>query len=302
MRRHHVRTTAGLLLGALLALAVALSLPLDASGQETPTAEEGAPPAGQAALVLRPPEEMPIDVDEELDVLLDVENVEGLAAFDAAIFYDWERLEWLGGGIGAFFTEQERDDFCLPEDGPRGEIEFRGAEGDMQTIADALVAQGLAEQDVVVTTAPDAEAAVVARVTVEQMGPAIETGTPHQTRVVFSCLTLNPTVSEGGPPGVSGSGTLGSIHFRAVESGDAEVEFEELHNLVLDESDEAGNVQPIEHTVEGAVVEISGDSFPWLIVIIVAVVVVVIIGGAAGFWFARRRSSSAPAPPPSPSV
>jgi hypothetical protein len=304
MRRTHVRAAAGLLSAALLALTAALGLPLDAFGQEaTPTAtEEGAAPATQPALILQPPADMPLSVDDEFEVRLDIENVEHLAAFDSFIMYDSEKLEWLGGEVGPFFTDQERQDQCLPEEGPRGEIEFHGAEGDISTIADALKAQGLDEQSVAETTAADGQPAVIARVTVDQMGPAIELGTPWQTRVVFDCVTLDPPISAGGPPGLSGSGTLGIMRFRAIKSGDAKVDFGEQHTLAPDDLDENGELQAMGHSIQGTVIEISGGGgFPWLIAVIIAVVAVVVIGGGAGYWYARGRSAGAPPPPP-PSI
>lgn len=314
-----LRTTFGLLLAALLALTVALGLPQDALGQEGPTPTSEAPPATQPALILRPPEDMPVSVGDELEVRLDIENVEHLAAFDAFISFDFERLEWgppdeqagdstpaagatategtntAGGAVGTFFTDQEREDLCF--DSPRGEVEFHGSEGDMQAIADALVAQGHEEKEVIQTTAADGQFAVIVRVTVDEMGPAIDLGVPFQTRVVFDCITVSAPISAGGPPGIAGSGTLGTIRFRAIEGGDAAVDFDERHTLVSDDLNAEGEPDVFEHSVQGTVIEISSGGSQWTMIgIIIAVVAVVVIGGAAGFWWARSRSSSDPRP------
>lgn len=107
-------------------------------------------------------------------------------------------------------------------------------------------------------------------------------GTVH-----LSCVTLNPPVSQGGPPGADGSGVLATITFHPTGEGRSDLVLSDVILLAaeVDEADE-----PIEfeiETINGRIEVSAGPGFRWVLW------GPVIAGGAlvlvAALLYGRRR-------------
>jgi hypothetical protein len=119
--------------------------------------------------------------------------------------------------------------------------------------------------------------------------------------VAVSCITPGDPICAGGPSGASGEGVLGRVFFTAEASGQAEIAISSS-TLVLDDIEgcdvENPRVPEIEHTTQGAVVDIEASSgFPWLLVAIIAgaAAAALIVGGAIYSAMQARGQT----PPPS---
>ena len=251
-----------------LALAVALAFAISSAvrAQETPepTAQE-TPEETFARIKIQAPAE-PITVGDEFEVLVLVEEVEHLAAFDFAIAFDPARLQPVDDADDA-------DD----DDAPPDRLEVRGDAGE-------FLATGERGENMLCD------------------GPYIR---EDAGSIVFvSCVTLDPPLClEGGRPGADGSGLLGRMVFRAEAAGETELELIDPTSLILDDvqpCDPAENPRAIEilHRREGTTVELEGKSgFPWLIVgPIVGVVLVVLVGGGATWVLRYGRRGVAASP------
>ncbi len=112
--------------------------------------------------------------------------------------------------------------------------------------------------------------------------------------VVGPCFSVGETtgapVCVGGPAGASGSGILVKVMFRAKSGGEADLELVDTQ-LISDDVDPCPNGPPveIEHSSVDTVVDIKGDSFPWIIVVAIVAVVIVLAGGG-GFAYQRTRA------------
>jgi hypothetical protein len=120
--------------------------------------------------------------------------------------------------------------------------------------------------------------------------PRIDEG----NNAVMVCVTNNPAVCAGGAMGVSGSGRLGVVQFEVIGTGDTQLSFdEEDTSVVLDDFVPCESEQPIQvrPQTEGATVNVSGDSFPWLLVLGGAAIVLA-IGAGGAFAYMRWRGRS----------
>jgi hypothetical protein len=117
----------------------------------------------------------------------------------------------------------------------------------------------------------------------------------NQTLVV--CVTNHPPVCQGGPPGVSGAGTLGIIQFEIIASGDTELELPpESSTLVLDDFEPCtADGRPIEvvPATQGATVNVKEESdyTLWIILGVAAIAIAVLAGAAFAFLRARRPAT-----------
>lgn len=250
-----------------LALAVALAFAIGSAvrAQETPepTPEE-TPQETFARIKIQAPVE-PITVGEEFEVLVLVEEVEHLAAFDFAIAFDPARLQ----------PVDEADDADSDDTSP-DRIEVRGDAGE-------FLATGERGENMFCD------------------GPYFRED--DSNRVFVSCVTAGPPLCLDGLPGADGSGLLGRMVFRAEAAGVTTLELIDPTSLILDDTqpcDPAEDPRTIEilHRRENATVEVQGNSgFPWLIVGPIAGVVLVVLVGGGAAWFLRYGRRGVAAPP-----
>jgi hypothetical protein len=272
----------------LLALLVGSSAAL--AQEPTPTSTPG-----EAATILRveaPPG--PISEGERFEVQLVVENVEHLAALDINIDYDSEQLRLVSGQMEPFFLEGEREPQCA--DSPNGWVELSGSVSQIETKLNTI-------QGAVVQSDPE-EGTVTAWFPASETDKALQAGKVERTRVFINCFSLGGLPSTGGPPGVSGSGTLATMTFESIGDGVAELQLSDTQ-LLLDDvdppGDPEGQIVSIPHETESASVKLeggTGGSSPWLIIGVAAGVAValVVVGGAV---LLRRGGGSRPPGPDS---
>ena len=256
---------AGRLLWLALAAALAFAIGSAVRAQETPEPTPAETPQETFARIkIQAPVE-PITVGDEFNVLVLVENVEHLAAFDFAIAYDPTRLQPVDAADDADSDDPPPDRFEVR--GDAGEFLATGERGENMTCDGPYVSEDAGD------------------------------------KVFVSCVTLGPPICLEGLPGADGSGLLGRMRFRAEAAGETTLELIDPTSLILDDvqpCDPAENPRAIEilHRRENATVEVQGNSgFPWLIVgPIVGVVLVVLVGGGAA-WFLRNGRRRVAAPP-----
>lgn len=114
---------------------------------------------------------------------------------------------------------------------------------------------------------------------------------------LISCVARDAPACMGGLGGVSGSGLLGRVVFRATSAGTAAMTLTIPTDLVLDDvqpCDPAdGQAVIIPHETQGADVEIAGsDDIPWLLVGLIAAAALVVVGGGAAWLLLGRRGSA----------
>ena len=128
-----------------------------------------------------------------------------------------------------------------------------------------------------------------------------EATSPENSVYIF-CVTNHQSYCVGGPAGVSGSGLLARVFFKARSGGVAMLELSDPTTLALDDfspCDLNFDIPEIPHTRQGVSVELLGGSgLPWLIVgpVIGVAALVLIGGGFAGLrqYRGRRGGDAAP--------
>jgi Cohesin domain len=114
----------------------------------------------------------------------------------------------------------------------------------------------------------------------------------NQASVV--CVTNDFPVCQGGPPGASGSGTLGTIQFEITAGGDTDLELPpDSAKLVLDDFEpcsEEGRPVEVVPATQGATVNVKSESdyTLWIILGIAAIVIAIVAGGAFAYFRTRQ--------------
>lgn len=275
IRQTLARSRFGLLVGLFaLSLAGALLL-VPARAQETPeaspqTTPEAPTPAGTASdTVVRIEVDQPVEPiksGEVLEARIVVENVEHLASFEFTVQYDRDKLKPLKAGesaptpfAGTPTAGGEQDLIQIDQAGEFLASSERGNGGDGVACTSPIATDG---------------------------------------EIKFNCSTIGAPLCLGGPAGASGSGILSVIPFESRGGGLTTIDLVDS-TLIQDDVEppcdpEDLRLIQIEHTREGASIELAAksDSNTMLIVIIVIVVsAVVAAGGAGGYWWYRQRSA-----------
>ncbi|MEX2158484.1 MAG: cohesin domain-containing protein [Dehalococcoidia bacterium] len=275
IRQTLARFRLGLLVGLIvLALAGALLL-APASAQETPesspqiTPDATTPPATDGGASVRieidPPPE-PVKSGEVVESRIVVDNVEHLASFEFTVQYDPDKLK----------PRNADETAPTPFAGTPGP----GAEQDLIQIDQAGDFLATSERG--------------------NGGDGVACTSPVATdgEIKFNCSTIGAPLCLGGAAGASGSGILAVIPFESRGGGLTTID---LVDSTLIQDDVEPPCDPadlrliqIEHTREGASIELAPkeDSSTMLIVIIAIVVLAVVAaGGAGGYWWYRQRSA-----------
>jgi hypothetical protein len=287
------RLSLGIGSGLAVALAVALLAPSALRAQEaTPTATAGEqPPATDTVLRVEAPEG-PFAEGDQFDVQLVIENVDHLASIDAYIGYDSSQLRLVSGQMEPFFLDGEREAQC--GESPNGWVVLSGSTSQIET--------ALGEIQGVVTQPDDEGGTVTAWFPASETDKALEAGDVEETRVLVNCVSVGPPLSQGGSPGVSGSGTLATVTFEAIGGGTAQLQLTDTA-LVLDDLDANDAVQTIPHETQSASVELEGDGgdggSSWLVIAVAAGVAVALVF-VGGLVLLRRGRGGPPPGPDSP--
>ena len=206
----------------------------------------------------------PVPKGEEFEARVLVEDVGHLAGFSFTLAYDPKRVEPV------------RDEGEIPLD--------EQVEGDEVPVRVLDVGSFLMESE-------RGEGMICSRSVARDSD-----GDGKRDAVAVSCVTTGPPVCLDGVPGVSGSGLLARVVFRAKGGGDTTIRLASS-TLALDDLPDCDleglGAAEIAHRTEEASVELAGGGLSGAVIAIIAVVVaVVIIGGAGGFLFYRRRTAA----------
>ena len=248
--------------------------------QEAPDASPEAPDEIDAQdsgvrvfLEVEAPGEEPVDDGDTFLVHVMVSDVVGLSAFEFQLGYDEERVRPIpldADGNAVTPTPFAGTPVASSED----EVENISVEGDVgQFLADSPRNSFCRGPSTIATL---------------------------QERVLAVCAGVAPPSCLGGPPGVDGSGRLGTVVFQSRGGEMTDIVLVDSL-LVLDDvdpCDPAGELTPVRipHDQGGPVTValIGGDSSSiWLYVVIVVVVVAVLGAGLAGFLLYQRASRRA---------
>jgi flagellar basal body-associated protein FliL len=284
-----LRARLGLFLGSLAVVLAGALLLVPAQAQETPesspqttpvaspeTTPEATTPAGTATgTVVRVEVDQPVEPiksGEVFEARIVVDDVEHLSGFSLFVAYDPDKIRPI--------DIEDSGDEPTPTSQPGGPpgLTARGTLVQAERVGDLVASSERSES---LTCAPPAA---------------------QDDRVGVLCSTFDLPVCLGGPPGASGSGVLAVIPFESRGGGLTELRIEDS-TLVLDNWEDpcdpgTSSALAIDHTTEGASVELAAkeDSNTMLIVIIAIVVVAVLAaGGAGGYWWYRQRSAAPPA-------
>lgn len=215
----------------------------------------------------------PVPTGEEFEARVLVEDVDHLAGFSFTLEYDPERVE------------------PVEEEAPAAPGELVSDEG----LDDDDIPVRVLDIGAFLIESERQEGIICGRPVAKDLN-----GDGKRESVVVSCVTTGPPLCLGGEPGMSGSGLLGRVVFKAKGGGATTLKFANT-SLVLDDIEECNveerGAEQIPHRAEDASVQLEGgDGTSGAVIGIivgVGVVVVVIVGGLGGFLWYRRRAGTA---------
>jgi hypothetical protein len=217
--------------------------------------------AQQTVVRLQVDGSQPVKSGDTFRLIVLVDNVEHLAAFDVTVGYDPERLKPVPAAPtegGATDLGEGRSPVAVVDEG-----KFLKENGERSNV---VCSGGV--------------------------------GNDADNTVTVFCNTVDAPVCLGGGAGASGSGVLAGIEFKSKGGGPTALEITDS-TLVLDDVSpcdaEDFSAVEIEHTREDATVELSGGGgggYTVVIVVAVGVGVAAVIIALAGLAWRRRRSVS----------